>query len=45
MHVTDQQVVCKGWAVRGGGFSVQQALVTNPGCALTAYVGSGHQRL
>lgn len=45
VHITDQQVVCKGWEVRGGGFSVKQALVTNPGCALTAYVGSGQQRL
>lgn len=41
MHLTDQQVVCKGWEVRGGSFSVKQVLVTNPGCALTAYVGSG----
>lgn len=44
VHITDQKVVCKGWEVRGGGFSVKQALVTNPGCDLTAYVGSGQQR-
>lgn len=24
MHITDQQVVCKGWEVRGGGFSVKR---------------------